>query len=161
MKTEKQPSRLSLPKSGIERLYLIDAEIASGRYPNTKYLAQKCSEGRRDPYSTSTISRDIEFMRDRLRAPIEYDAGRRGDSYTIKAFRLFAETANPLDPLSHSMKESLLALYQNTPLYAPEPKAQAVAGAATDWSRGRIMVPPVAASPVAEEIWNTIISENA
>jgi predicted DNA-binding transcriptional regulator YafY len=45
--------------------------IASGRYPGTRELAEA------DETSMSSISRDIEFMRDRLGAPIEYDARHR------------------------------------------------------------------------------------
>ena len=79
MKTEKKVSRKSMPLRGLERVYIIDREIASGRYPNTNELVQcikrasdecECT----DYASVATVSRDIEFMKDRYRAPIEYDA---------------------------------------------------------------------------------------
>jgi hypothetical protein len=34
MKTEKKPARQSLPKTALPMIYRIDAEIASGKYPN-------------------------------------------------------------------------------------------------------------------------------
>jgi hypothetical protein len=52
--------RKNLPKTALARLYFIDKAISSGGYPNTKSLAKNYEAG------TATISRDIEFMRDRL-----------------------------------------------------------------------------------------------
>ncbi|MCL2231786.1 MAG: DNA-binding protein, partial [Treponema sp.] len=62
MKTQKKPSRLSLPKAALPRIYRIDDKIASGTYPNSDDLARMCET------SISTISRDIEFMREQLLA---------------------------------------------------------------------------------------------
>ena len=71
-----------IPKIALPRIYLIDEEIAAEKYPNTPKLAKE--------YETSipTISRDIEFMKNRLNAPIEYDYKRKGYYYTQKTFRL-------------------------------------------------------------------------
>ncbi|MDR2865477.1 MAG: HTH domain-containing protein, partial [Spirochaetaceae bacterium] len=52
----------------LSRIYFIDRQIAAGKYPSTKQLAEEYEVG------TATISRDIEFLRDMLDAPIEYDA---------------------------------------------------------------------------------------
>ena len=60
----------------IERLANIMAEIQAGMYPNTKTLAEKLE------VSKKTVERDIEFLRDRLRLPIGYDARRWGFFYT-------------------------------------------------------------------------------
>ena len=59
--------RKSIPKTALPRIYFIDRETASGKYPNTKTLAKTYETG------TATISRDIEFMRVMMNAPIEYD----------------------------------------------------------------------------------------
>jgi len=78
--------RKSIPKTALPRIYFIDREIASGKYPNTRTLAKV--------YETSipTISRDIEFMRNMLSAPIEYDYTHKGYYYTEKTFRLLSMT---------------------------------------------------------------------
>ena len=50
----------------IERLLVINNDVGTGKYPNTPKLAKKLD------VSIATISRDVEFLRDRLNAPIEY-----------------------------------------------------------------------------------------
>ena len=164
IKPEKQPSRLSLPKSGIERLYVIDAQIASGRYPNTKTLAKKCSIGMSKPYSISTISRDIEFLRDRLMAPIEYSHQKRGYHYTEKTFRLPAGFTGAEDLLALGMAKSILSLYEETPLYGASVKllesltAPLTSNEKRDLLDRRIMVPKIAAAKVNASVWEIIIT---
>ena len=88
MKTERKPSRQTLPLAALERLYVIDREIASGRYPNTNELVESIKRASEraecKTASMATVSRDIEFMRSRLYAPIEYDAYKRGYYYMEK-----------------------------------------------------------------------------
>jgi hypothetical protein len=55
-----------LPKRALPRIYRIEKEIASGKYPNSDGLAWLCE------VSISTIGRDIDFKRDQLLAPIDY-----------------------------------------------------------------------------------------
>lgn len=50
---------------------ILDA-VRSSCYPNTSQLARKLE------VSMSTVSRDIEFLRERLGCPIEYDFYRKG-----------------------------------------------------------------------------------
>ena len=66
----------------IERIFEIHELISNGKYPTTGKLAKllECS--------TSTISRDLEFLRDRLYAPYEYDSSKRGYYYTDPNFQL-------------------------------------------------------------------------
>jgi predicted DNA-binding transcriptional regulator YafY len=148
--------RKSLPRMALARLYFIDKEIGSGIYPNTKSLAKDYEVG------TATISRDIEFMRDRLGAPIEYDYRRRGYYYTEKTFRLPAAFTSADDMLALGMAKTLLSLYKNTPIYgaardlvdsitAPleEPRK-------TLWYEDRIVVPPVPSVLFPLETWQTI-----
>jgi predicted DNA-binding transcriptional regulator YafY len=156
-------TRKNLPKPALERIYAIDREIASGRCPNTTKLARAFECG------TSTISRDIEFMRDRLHAPIEYNARRRGYYYAEKTFRLSAGFATTGDMLALGMAKSLLALYHGTPLYASARRLleeiaapftadtnEGRGGQAAPWFERRILVPPVASAPVAREIWDLV-----
>ena len=103
--------RKSIPKTMLNRIYFIDKEIASGKYPNTRTLAET--------YETSipTISRDIEYMKDIMKAPIEYDFTRKGYYYSDKTFRLPAAIASAEDMLAIGMAKNLLSLYKNTPMY--------------------------------------------
>lgn len=64
------------------RLLRIDEEIRAGRYPTAEKLAALFEVSRR------TIERDIEFLRDRYNAPIDYDAKRRGYFYASETFFL-------------------------------------------------------------------------
>ena len=103
--------RKSIPKTALPRIYFIDREIASGKYPNTKTLAAAYETG------TATISRDIEFMRIMMNAPIEWDFKRKGYFYTEKTFRLPAAFGSAEEIQALGMAKALLGLYHNTPIY--------------------------------------------
>src|ERR1051325_1538693 len=62
------------PKSRppLERMVRIHHEIASGSYPNASTMARELE------VSAKSIQRDLEFMRDRLNLPLEYDGTRLG-----------------------------------------------------------------------------------
>ena len=66
----------------IERIVYIHEKIAADKYPNTTNLAEDLE------CSTSTISRDLEFLKDRCQAPYEYDSNKRGVYYTDSNFQL-------------------------------------------------------------------------
>ena len=60
----------------LERLIYIHKRIKAGKYPNCTFLSKKLE------CSIPTINRDIEFLRDRFLAPIEYDSAKKGYYYT-------------------------------------------------------------------------------
>ena len=60
----------------LERMLKIHQELQSGDYPNATTLASALE------VSEKSIHRDLEFMRDRLQLPIEYDGSRFGYHYT-------------------------------------------------------------------------------
>ena len=60
----------------IERLIFINDKLISNKFPNSSTLAKELE------VSVTTISRDIEFLRDRLKAPIKYDYTQKGYYYT-------------------------------------------------------------------------------
>jgi predicted DNA-binding transcriptional regulator YafY len=149
-----------LPRTLLARIYFIDRKIASGTYPNTRSLAKEYEAG------TATICRDIEFMRDRLDAPIEYSPLHRGFFYAEKTFRLPARFAAAEDMLALGMAKTLLSLYKNTPLYESARRLMdnitaPLAGEESGpepWYETRILAPPVASYPVDETIWNAILT---
>ncbi len=64
------------------RFRFIDREIRRGRYPNCPLLGEMLG------VSARTIQRDIEFMKDSLDAPVEFDPIRNGYYYTETSFNL-------------------------------------------------------------------------
>ncbi|MGI6345259.1 MAG: helix-turn-helix transcriptional regulator [Bacillota bacterium] len=62
-------------RTTMARIYYIHQEVRAGHYPKVPYLARQLEVSER------TLRRDIEFMRDRLGAPLEYDWKRRGYYY--------------------------------------------------------------------------------
>ena len=158
MKTEKQPSRVSLPKTALPRIYRIDAAIASGKHPNSEDLARMCET------SISTISRDIEFMKDQLFAPIGYDPLNRGYFYTQKTYRLPAGFTGADDLLALGMAKSILSLYRETPLFEASSQllesiiAPIASDGNKDWFENRIIVPKIASAKVSPAIWEILIA---
>lgn len=66
----------------IERLIIIHKAIKNGTFPNTNELRDLCRSCLGfEKLSTATISRDIEFLRTRFNAPIEYDSFENGYYY--------------------------------------------------------------------------------
>ena len=158
MKTEKKQSRLTLPKTALPRIYKIDKKIASGTFPNANELAKTCET------SISTISRDVEFMKDQLFAPIEYDAQKRGYYYLEKTFRLPAGFTTAEDLLALSMAKSIFSLYRETPLYEVSNNllksilTPIASGENHDWLENRIVVPKIASAKVDTSVWETVVS---
>src|SRR5438132_962619 len=60
----------------LERMLRIHQALSSGKFPNASKLAREVE------VSTKTIHRDIEFMRDRMNLPVEFDATRNGYFYS-------------------------------------------------------------------------------
>ena len=65
-----------------ERFFWFHAQIKAGRYPNTRHLVEEFE------ITGRTAQRDIEFMRDRFNAPLEYDFRRRGYHYADDSFEI-------------------------------------------------------------------------
>ena len=149
-------NRKSIPKTALARIYFIDREIASGKFPNTTTLAKANETG------TATISRDLDFMRDRLRAPIEYDFTHKGFYYTEGTFRLPASFGSAEDIMAMGMAKTLLSLYKNTPIYdAAKNLMESVTaplGEAKNsrWYEERIIVPAVPSVQFSPEIWQCV-----
>jgi proteasome accessory factor B len=108
-------SKIENRKSKIhwERILLIHQRIKSGSFPSASALAAELETSQR------TILRDIQFIKDRLRLPVQYDPLRYGFFYNGPADDL------PLPPLSEADLFSLLvahkaiAQYLGTPLEKP------------------------------------------
>ena len=91
----------------------IHQALQSGKNPNASTLARELE------VSTKSIHRDIEFMRDRLDLPIEYDANRFGYHYTeeVSAFPTVQITEGELFALI--VAEKALQQYRGTNFEKP------------------------------------------
>lgn len=93
------------------RLLFIDEKIRGGKFPNATTLAEDYE------VSSRTITRDIEYMRDSLGAPIEYDSVRKGYYYTETNYFLPAIDIRESDFFAICITEQAIRQYENTPLY--------------------------------------------
>ncbi len=98
-------------KTQFYRWLLIDEQISAGRCPNAESLARDIE------VSPRTIKRDLEYFRDMLGVPLEYDAARRGYRYTEPSYRLPLVMMQESELFSIFLAEKVLAQYRGAPLY--------------------------------------------
>ncbi len=79
----------------LERYYWFDSQVRENLFPNAKNLAEYFE------ISSKTAQRNIDFMRDRLKAPLEYNPGKKGYLYTDDSFSL---------PPLHVSQEELVSI---------------------------------------------------
>ncbi len=97
----------------LERMLRIHQALQSGKFPNASTLAREIE------VATKTIHRDIEFMRDRLGLPVEYDSARIGYRYIeeVSAFPNIQITEGELFALV--VAEKALQQYRGTSFEKP------------------------------------------
>jgi hypothetical protein len=96
----------------LARIMAIDQAIRSGSWPNARTLARRLEVHPR------TVQRDITYLRDQLRAPVDFDPIHNGYRYTEPAYRLpyFQLTEGELVALL--LAGRLLGQYRGTPFEA-------------------------------------------
>ena len=92
------------------RILMIDAEIRSGLFPSVQKLMKKAE------VTSRTIERDIEYLRNMYKAPIEYDYVRKGYYYSEPNFFIKSVTLTEGELFSVALFDRLLEQYDNTPL---------------------------------------------
>lgn len=109
----KAKSNLPQSRPPLERMMRIHQALLSGRFPNATTLAGDLE------YSTKTIHRDLEFMRDRMELPIEFDHAHNGYHYTeeVGAFPTMQITEGELFALV--VAEKALQQYRGTNFEKP------------------------------------------
>jgi len=65
-----------------ERFLWFHDRVKASRYPNARHLAERFE------ISPRTAQRELDFIRDRLKAPLEYDHTQKGYYYTDDSFEL-------------------------------------------------------------------------
>ncbi|HTI72775.1 MAG TPA: WYL domain-containing protein [Candidatus Limnocylindria bacterium] len=111
MAFKSKPDEDSMPQTRppMERMLRIHSMIRSGKYPNGSSLSRELE------VSTKTIQRDLEFMRDRLTLPLEYDSTKFGYYYTeeVESFPTLQISEGELFALL--VAEKALQQYRGTP----------------------------------------------
>jgi predicted DNA-binding transcriptional regulator YafY len=97
-------------KTQAERLLALDQLLRNNKYPNCTSFAAEWE------ISTKTAQRDIDYLKDRMGAPIEYDALKRGYYYTEPTFMLPAVQMNEGELAALLMGSKVLEQYQGTPM---------------------------------------------
>ena len=103
--------RYQMTYESSERLRYIDYQMRHNRYPNRQTIAETFG------IHIRTVQRDIDYMRDRLKAPIEFDRVKNGFYYTQENYILPAIYVNDKDIFSVMMVDKILSQYKNSPYF--------------------------------------------
>ena len=108
---KKTPEALTRPP--MERMWRIHQILSGGSYPNCTGLSEELE------VSAKTVMRDIEFMRDRLGLPLEYDAVKHGFRYTapVRDFPTMKVTEGEVAALL--LAQQSLEQFHGTPFERP------------------------------------------
>jgi predicted DNA-binding transcriptional regulator YafY len=85
-----------------ERMVWFDAQVRDRKYPNASSLANHFEN------TSRTAQRTIEFMRDRMAAPLEYDPVKKGYFYSDQTFSLPPLQADQEEMLALILARNLL-----------------------------------------------------
>ncbi|MEO6181621.1 MAG: WYL domain-containing protein, partial [Verrucomicrobiota bacterium] len=112
-KSRPKTDRMPLSRPPLERMMKIHQAIQSGKFPNATSLAGELE------VSTKSIHRDLEFMRDRMGLPLEYNKACNGYFYTekVNAFPTLQITEGELFALL--VAEKSLQQYRGTTFEKP------------------------------------------
>ncbi len=86
---------------------------------NNKYYPNCTSIGKEFELSVRTIMRDIDFMRDRLRLPIEWDGKRNGFYYTHEVDHFPQMSMDEAETFALLVAHKAIAQYRGTPFQRP------------------------------------------
>ena len=106
--------KVSVPVRGaarppLERMMRIHQFLQAGKYPNATKLSRELE------VAIKTIHRDIDFMRDRMELPIEYDGRRWGFHYTESVESFPTLQISEGEFLALIIAEKALQQYRGTP----------------------------------------------
>lgn len=103
--------RLSRPP--LARMLRIHGLLRDEGFPNCSQLAKNLE------VATKTVQRDIDFMRDRMELPIEFDFRRNGFHYTSPVDNFPTVLVTEQELIALFVAEKVLAQYKGTPFEKP------------------------------------------
>ena len=109
---------MDLTRTRMDRIFFIIAEIRRGKYPNCPGLAKEWARhiGSERPFDRKTISRDIGWLRDFHRAPIEWSPSENGYYYTDKSWVMPSMRLNEGELLALLLARQMGKVYEGTPV---------------------------------------------
>lgn len=102
----------------VARLMFIDEQIRTGKYPTRPALARELE------VNPKTVGRNIEFLRDRLGAPVQFDFRKNGYYYSNPCFQFSLLQLTEGELVALFVAERILAGLRGTPF--EQPLSQAV-----------------------------------
>jgi len=152
-------NRMKRGKTQFSRLLELDRQIRQSKYPN-------CLTFSRDwEVSQKTVQRDIDFLRDQLGAPIDYDREKKGYYYADSNWFLPSLSLSEGDLLALLVGAKALEAYRGTPVARELERIFAkIAELLPDklsvrpelvFNRFTFTSPP--AKPVDEKTWTTLV----
>ncbi|HNQ90994.1 MAG TPA: WYL domain-containing protein [Verrucomicrobiota bacterium] len=96
-----------------ERMMRIHERIQAGGYPNCVGMAKEMG------VSLRTVKRDVEFMTERLKMPIEYDSRKYGFRYTRPVDRFPGLPITEAEVFALLVAHKAIAQYRGTPFEKP------------------------------------------
>lgn len=146
-------------KSQFNRLLELDRQIRAGQYPNCGSFATEWE------VSSKTIQRDIEYLRDNLGAPLEYDRDRKGYYFTDTQWFLPAMNLSEGDLFYLMLASKVLEQYRGTPVAQHVERVFAKVAEhlpekitlKPEWVFSRFSFTSPPAKPVDHDIWDTIV----
>lgn len=103
------------------------------------YLPNRGDFRRELEVSPRTLARDLDFLRDEERAPIEYDAKGHGYRLTDEGYRLPPVRISRKEAFGFALARKLLAAFEGTPLHL---EMRSVLGKIAESLEGEISVEP-------------------
>lgn len=103
------PRRMPQTRPPLARMLRIHALLQKGKYPNCATLARQLE------VSAKTAQRDIEFMRDRLELPVDYDRGRHGYYYTEEVVNFPTVQVSEGEVVALLVAQKAMEQYRGTP----------------------------------------------
>lgn len=103
----------------LDMIRVIHTRLVARRYPNRPQLAKALE------VDVRTVSRYLDYMRDRLNLPLEWDPVRRGYHYTkpVDRLPLVPEAVSEAELFAMLVASKALGQYRGTPWHAPLERA--------------------------------------
>ena len=113
MPRNRTPGVIKTTRPPLERMNYIHEQLESDKLPNCSSIAKVFE------VTSKTIQRDIEFMRDRLNYPIEWDGERRGYYYTGPVEHMPMATITEGELVAMLVAQKAVEQFKGTPFEEP------------------------------------------
>ena len=141
------------------RLLEIDARLREGKHPSHAQLGKELG------VSARTIQRDMDYLRDTIGAPLEYDAKQKGWYYTEETFFLPSVLASAQDLQALLLIRQAIGQYEGTPYAEAAKRAFALIEKAlpererlsAEWIRSKVAFTDFPPAEIKKEVWTAVL----